>query len=200
MDIIWAMLCEKVPNGLSCCHTKRRTGVCGRAHPSFGMTPSFYIFFRKRIFLTFFFWWKVGVMPKEGCMWPTAPVFLLAWHRLRTLETFSWNSAHIRFISQNGVKTRIWFFIAATTILLFSWQILQLSSKLSCQSRLLCCQSVRLHLIFITNPFCCHTVSFKIATDLKNGTWLLPFSQCVHSCLFINFAIIASFCKPQYWL
>ena len=28
----------KVPNGLSRCHTKKGTGVHGRAHPSFGMT------------------------------------------------------------------------------------------------------------------------------------------------------------------
>ncbi len=32
---------EKVPNVLSCCHTKRRTGAQGRARPSFGMTPTF---------------------------------------------------------------------------------------------------------------------------------------------------------------
>ncbi len=36
----WAVLCEKVPNVLSRCHTKRRTGARGRAHPSFGMTPT----------------------------------------------------------------------------------------------------------------------------------------------------------------
>ncbi len=33
----WAVLHEKVPSGLSCCHTKRRTV----ARPSFGMTPTF---------------------------------------------------------------------------------------------------------------------------------------------------------------
>ena len=38
----WAALCEKVPNGLSRCHTKRRMGARGRTHPSFGRThPSF---------------------------------------------------------------------------------------------------------------------------------------------------------------
>ena len=31
----WATPCKKVPNSLSRCHTKRRIGVCGRAHPSF---------------------------------------------------------------------------------------------------------------------------------------------------------------------
>ncbi len=36
-----ASLCEKVPNVLSPCHTKRRMGVRGRAHRSFGMTPTF---------------------------------------------------------------------------------------------------------------------------------------------------------------
>ncbi len=32
---------EKVPNVLSRCHTKRRTSARRRAHPSFGMTPTF---------------------------------------------------------------------------------------------------------------------------------------------------------------
>ena len=32
---------KKVPNVLSHCHTKRRTGTCGCTHPSFGMTPTF---------------------------------------------------------------------------------------------------------------------------------------------------------------
>ena len=27
--------------GMRCCHTKRRMGWCGRAHLSFGMTPTF---------------------------------------------------------------------------------------------------------------------------------------------------------------
>ncbi len=34
------MSCKKVPNGLSCCHTKRMIGMATRAHPSFGMTPT----------------------------------------------------------------------------------------------------------------------------------------------------------------
>ena len=49
MTIKWAASHKKVPNGLSCCHTKRRTGhACpscchtkrrtGHARPSFGMT------------------------------------------------------------------------------------------------------------------------------------------------------------------
>ena len=32
---------KKVPNDLSHCHTKRRMGVRGRTHPSFGVTPTF---------------------------------------------------------------------------------------------------------------------------------------------------------------
>ncbi len=36
----WVALREKVPDVLSCCHTKRRTGARGRARPSFGMTPN----------------------------------------------------------------------------------------------------------------------------------------------------------------
>ena len=39
--LIWALLCEKVPDVLSCFHAKRRTGEQGRARPSFGMTPTF---------------------------------------------------------------------------------------------------------------------------------------------------------------
>ena len=38
---IWMALCEKVPNALSQCHPKRRMGAHGRAHPPFGMTPTF---------------------------------------------------------------------------------------------------------------------------------------------------------------
>ncbi len=37
---IWAVSHKKFPNVLSH-HTKRRMGVRGRAHPSFGMTPTF---------------------------------------------------------------------------------------------------------------------------------------------------------------
>ncbi len=37
----WAASCEKVPTGLSCCHTKRRTGMRGRARSSIGMTQTF---------------------------------------------------------------------------------------------------------------------------------------------------------------
>ncbi len=38
----WSALCKMVPNGLSQCHTKRRMGTHGCAHPSFGMTPTFH--------------------------------------------------------------------------------------------------------------------------------------------------------------
>ena len=37
-----AALRKNVPNVLSCCHTKIRTGARGRARPSFGMTPTFH--------------------------------------------------------------------------------------------------------------------------------------------------------------
>ncbi len=37
---IWAVLREKVPNVLSHCHTKRRTGAGGRARPWRGLTPT----------------------------------------------------------------------------------------------------------------------------------------------------------------
>ncbi len=54
IDQIWAALREKVPNVLSRCHTKRRTGARGRDRPFFGMTPTFQkkksIFFFKFLF------------------------------------------------------------------------------------------------------------------------------------------------------
>ncbi len=45
---------RKIPNVLSRCHTKRRTGTCGNACPSFGMTPTFKIFFFRKKILIFF--------------------------------------------------------------------------------------------------------------------------------------------------
>ena len=41
LDGMLAALREKVPNVPSHCHAKRRMGACGRAHLSFGMTPTF---------------------------------------------------------------------------------------------------------------------------------------------------------------
>ena len=38
---IWVVLRKTVPNALSWCHTKRRTGAHGRVHPSLSMTPKF---------------------------------------------------------------------------------------------------------------------------------------------------------------
>ena len=40
-SLIGLHFAKKVPNVLSRCHTKRRTGARGRARPSFGMTPTF---------------------------------------------------------------------------------------------------------------------------------------------------------------
>ncbi len=40
---IWAASRKNVPNVLSRCHTKRRMGTCGLAHPSFGMTQTYQI-------------------------------------------------------------------------------------------------------------------------------------------------------------
>ncbi len=66
---------ENVPKGLSRCHTKRRTGARGRARPSYGMTPTFEIFFQKEFWI--FSPLKVGVIPKEGRARVAAPVLLL---------------------------------------------------------------------------------------------------------------------------
>ncbi len=71
--------CKKVPNVLSHCHTKRRTGAHGRVHLSFGMTQTFQKKKKKeeeekkRQFQKK----KVGVIPKEGGVHMAAPVLLL---------------------------------------------------------------------------------------------------------------------------
>ncbi len=75
---IWAALREKVPNVLSRCHTKKRTGS------SFVMTQTFQ---KKNL--------KAGVIPKDGRMQHRVPILLLVWQRLRTLGTFSRVTAHI---------------------------------------------------------------------------------------------------------
>ena len=73
-EVIWAASSEKVPNVLSRCHTKRRTGAHGRALPSFGMTPTFQKWKKK----------SVSYQKKGG-----RAVLLSIWQRLRTLGTFS---------------------------------------------------------------------------------------------------------------
>ncbi len=68
-----------VSNLLSRCHTKRRMGT------SFGMTQTFHTFFIWKKFWfflggrLFFFFWKVGVIAKEGRARPLTPVLLLVW-------------------------------------------------------------------------------------------------------------------------
>ena len=39
--LVWAVLHVMAPYGMSGCHTQRRMGARGRAHPSFGMLPTF---------------------------------------------------------------------------------------------------------------------------------------------------------------
>ena len=74
---IWAALRKKVPNVLSHCHTKRRYDT------------DFLDLKKNWKFLKFFFFfWKVGVIPKEGWARPCAPVLLLVWQRLRIIGTF----------------------------------------------------------------------------------------------------------------
>ncbi len=71
----WAASSENVPNGLSRCHNKRRVGAPGHAPPSFGMTPTVYIFFFGKenwknfdlfiLFIySFFFLWKSRCLTK----------------------------------------------------------------------------------------------------------------------------------------
>ncbi len=66
----------------------------------------FFPFFEKSVwydfldfFIIFFFnyFWKVGVIPNEGWVWPSTPVLFLVWHRLRSWGTFSRNAAHVAF-------------------------------------------------------------------------------------------------------
>ncbi len=58
---IFAVLRKKVPNVLlSRCHTKRRICVHGCAHPSFGLTPTFKMFFAKKKILIWIEENKVG--------------------------------------------------------------------------------------------------------------------------------------------
>ncbi len=100
---MWVVLCKKVPNVLSRCHTKRKTGLHGRTHPSFGMTPTFLFF----SFFNFFFFWKVGVIPKEGWAQSRTPVLLLVWQRLRILGTFSCGAAHV-CMNMCDSNSRLW--------------------------------------------------------------------------------------------
>ncbi len=60
LDIIGWCHTNKVPYGLSWCHAKRRMGAGGRAHPSFGMTPTFFNlkFFLFYFILFFIFFWR----------------------------------------------------------------------------------------------------------------------------------------------
>ncbi len=46
------VLCEKAPNVLSRCHTKRRMRLHGQVHPSVGMTSAFDTFFCRCRFRT----------------------------------------------------------------------------------------------------------------------------------------------------
>ncbi len=67
-SVMWAASHKKVPNVLSRCHTKRRMGTCGRAHPSLLVWHQLFRFF---LFL------------------------LLVWHWLRTLGSFLRDAAHV---------------------------------------------------------------------------------------------------------
>ncbi len=49
----WAASRERVANGPSRCHTKRRTGVRGHTRPSVGMTPNFSLKKKKNKFKNF---------------------------------------------------------------------------------------------------------------------------------------------------
>ncbi len=72
----WASLREKVPNVLTRCQTKRRTGARGRASPSFGMTPTFQKKKKKwkfTITITIFFWYDTD-SGRKGHFRTTLPV------------------------------------------------------------------------------------------------------------------------------
>ncbi len=69
---IWAALCKKIPNFLSHCHTKRRTGMRG-----------------------LLVWHRLFQKKNLKSRWPRSPVLLLVWQRLRTLGTFLHDIAHL---------------------------------------------------------------------------------------------------------
>ena len=72
----WVASRKKVPYTLSQCHTKRMMDISGRAHPSFGMTPTFRIFLFFSfffygndffLFIFYFFIWKIQCDTKSRC-------------------------------------------------------------------------------------------------------------------------------------
>ena len=90
--LTWVASREKVPYGLSRCHTKRRTGVRGRARPFL----VWHRLFPKKIFQKKS---KMSVSyQKKGGRGNV-------WQRLRTLGTFTHNAAHMTIC--HGISTFI---------------------------------------------------------------------------------------------
>ncbi len=57
--------------------------------------PNFLLVWHRPFFFFFFFLRKVGVIPNEGWAWSCMAIFLLVWQRLRTLGTFSCDTAQL---------------------------------------------------------------------------------------------------------
>ncbi len=80
-------------------HAKRSPMAWVALIPKEGSTGNTFILLLvwHRLCNFFFFFWKVGVIPKEGRARPHAPILLLVWQRLRTLGTFLHDEAHVFF-------------------------------------------------------------------------------------------------------
>ena len=92
----WVASHEKVPYGLSRCHTKRRIGVCGR------LAAPILLLVWHRLF-------------------KRAPILLLVWKRLRSLGTFSRKTAQVKNIHYSCVAIFCYFF----SFLKFSYHMMQ---------------------------------------------------------------------------
>ncbi len=87
---MWAVVCKNVPYVLSRCHTKRRYDTD---------------------FLDFFFFWKINFLNfffffEKSVSYQKKSILLLVWQRLRTLGTFSRESAHVGIHTCNGFWAR----------------------------------------------------------------------------------------------
>ena len=103
--IIWAALCEKVPNVLSHCHSKRRTGARGGARPSFGTSAPGLLLVWHRLFRLIKFVFLVKSVSYQNMTQTQAIRDLFAWrcpfrpHLLYYTYDRSWQAILSIFLS-----------------------------------------------------------------------------------------------------